>query len=239
MNNLSKKILAKIESQKISPRGKWIFFLKNYGVWIAVVLGIIFVGIFLSNVIHEFVMGEWDIYARFPGGKANFIFHTIPFLWLLGIISAFAFAYFLFRKTRRGYRFGILTISGAIFIVSGICGIALFSTPLPPKFREFRMQHFQSDFDSQKWMNPSEGFLFGEILEAETEGEFFILNAIDNSVWEVDISIARIPRFLELRKGEDVRVIGEQIREGKFKADFVKSGNLREDMHRLKKFKKK
>lgn len=223
---LSKNVLAKIKKDNISPREKWIFLAKNYGMWALAVVGIILAGIFVGNVIHEVMLGEWDIMHRFPGGQAHFLLQAIPFLWLLGLMAAFAFAYFLLRKTKRGYRFGMLAISGGIFVVSSVFGVALLSTPLPPKLREVRMEHFPPRFEQQRWMNPEQGFLFGEILSVDDQ--LFLLNAIDESVWEVDISEARIPPHLELDESLRVRVIGEDLGENTFLAEFVKEGDLRE-----------
>lgn len=220
MPNLSEKILDKIKSEKISPREKWIFLAKNYGIWVLAILGILLAGIFTGNLIHEFAMEEWDIAHHFPGGRANFLFHAIPFLWLFGIASTFAFAFFLLRKTKKGYKFGILAISGVIFIASGVCGVALLSTPLPPKFREFRMQNFPPPFEASEWNNPSEGLLLGEIIEIGEK--ILILDAFDESIWEVDISDAKIPPVLELIVGMKIRVIGEKISDGKFEAEFIK-----------------
>jgi hypothetical protein len=221
MPNLSKKILARIKSEKISPHEKWIFLAKNYGIWVLAILGILLAGIFTGNLIHEFAMEEWDIAHHFPGGRANFLFHAIPFLWLFGIASTFAFAFFLLRKTKKGYKFGILAISGVIFIASGVCGVALLSTPLPPKFREFRMHNFPPAFEAGEWNNPEEGLLFGEIVELGEK--ILILDAFDESVWEVDISEAKIPPQFELIVGMKIRAIGEKISEGKFEAEFIKS----------------
>ena len=221
---LSKQILAKIKSEKIFPQKKWVFMAKNYGIWFLVVLGIILLGVFVGNFIYEIAMGEWDIMHRFPGGRLYFISQLLPLLWLLGIVSAFIFAFFIFRRTKHGYRYSILAASGIIFIFSSIAGVVLLSTPLPPKFREFRMQHFQQGFDSHKWMNPAKGFLFGEILVIKPQ--LFILNAVDDSLWEVDISEAHIPLCLHLVPKIRVRVIGKDLGENKFLADFVKDGKV-------------
>jgi len=233
MQKLSEKILAKIKSENISPREKWIFLVKNYGIWVLAILGIVLAGVFVGNIISDLHSAEWDIMHRFPGGKPNFLFHTIPFLWLFGIASAFTFTFFLLRKTKHGYRFGILAISGTILIVSSIAGVALLSTPLPPKFREFRMQNFPPSFEASEWNNPSEGFLFGEILEVGEK--ILILNAFDESIWEVDVSEARIPPLLKLKEKLKVRVIGKQIRDGKFRADFVKPEISREALRKIQK----
>ncbi len=223
MLKLSEKILEKIKSEKISPRDKWIFLAKNCGVWLLAILGVVLAGVFTGNFVSDLLLAEWDIFPRFPGGRINFLANAISVFLLAGIFATFVFAFFFFRKTKRGYRVGILVLAGMILVASAVGGISLFFTPLPLKFHEFRLQHFPPRFDSQKWMNPSEGFLFGEILEIGEK--ILILNALDNSVWEVDISEARIPPFLELKEKLKVRVIGEQIRDGEFRADFVKPGN--------------
>jgi hypothetical protein len=220
---ISNQIIAKIKSEKISPREKWIFLIKNYGIWVLAILGIVLVGVFVGNTIHEIAMKEWDIMHRFPGGRLCFALHVLPLLWLFGIASAFVFAFFIIRKTKHGYRHGVLALSGAILVVSSVAGVVLLSTPLPPKFRQFRMNHFIENFDAREWMNPEEGFLFGEILEVKDK--FFVLNSVDNSVWEVDVSEAKIPLRLQLTQGIKVRVIGKNLGDNKFSADFVKAGD--------------
>ncbi|MCK5472146.1 hypothetical protein KAI54_03085 [Candidatus Gracilibacteria bacterium] len=227
MPELSKKILDKIKSEKISPREKWVFLAKNYGVWLLVIFGIVLAGIFVGNFVSDLLLAEWDIFPRFPGGRINFLANAISVFLLAGIFAASVFTFFFFRKTKRGYRVGILALAGMILVMSAVGGISLLSTPLPLKFHEIRLQHFPPHLDPQKWMNPSEGFLFGEILEIGEK--ILILNAFDNLMWEVDVSDARIPPFLELKEELKVRVIGEQIRDGEFRADFVKSGNPRRD----------
>ncbi|MBU1089709.1 hypothetical protein KKF38_02870 [Patescibacteria group bacterium] len=232
MQKFSKKILAEIKKQKIEPRSRLIFLARNYGVWLLAILGIALSGIFLGNLISDLLLAEWDIFPNFPGGRINFLANAISIFWLAGIIAAFVFAFFLLRKTKRGYRIGILTLASVILIASATGGISLLFTPLPPKFRELRMQHFPPRFDEREWQNSAEGFLFGEIVEVKEK--MFLLNALDHSIWEVDISKAQIPPFLELKEKLKVRVIGEQIRDGEFRADFVKPENPREILQKIR-----
>lgn len=235
MQKLSKKILAEIKQQKIAPRERWIFLAKNYGIWIAAIVGIILAGIFVGNAIHEFTLGEWDISHRFPGGRIQFLLHTLPLLWLLGLAAAATFTFFLLRKTKRGYRFGVLAVSGAIFVVSGIFGVALLSTSLPPKFHELRVKNFPPRFDQQEWQKPADGFLFGEILAIQEK--ILMLDALDDSIWEIDFAKAKIQPRLELSVGEKIRVIGAKLEDKKFTADFLlaeKPPKIREIMDERK-----
>ncbi|MCF7836448.1 hypothetical protein K9N08_00785 [Candidatus Gracilibacteria bacterium] len=220
MPNLSKKILAKIKSEKISPREKWIFLVKNYGIWILAVLAIVLAGIFLGNLIADLLLAEWRIFQRFPGGGVRFLASTISIFWLVGILAAGALAFLFLRKTRRGYRLGGLALSGVIFVASLVGGISLLSSSLPGKFLEFRDQHFPPKFESQKWQNPAAGFLFGKII-AIHENSILLLDSLDGSTWEVEFAAAEIPDFLELKIGEKVRAIGEKIATEKFRAEFI------------------
>jgi len=155
----------------------------------------------------------------------NFLRETISIFWLVGLAAAFVFAFFLFRKTKRGYRLGALTLTGIIFIASFAGGVSLFSTPFPDQIHELHSQNFPPRFDSARWMNPTEGFLFGEIVECGDT--LLILNAIDNSIWSIDILRARISKMVELRVGERVRVIGLKLDGNNFTAEFIRPGELR------------
>ena len=85
MPELSKKILDKIKSEKISPREKWVFLAKNYGVWLLAIFGIVLAGIFVGNFVSDLLLAEWDIFPRFPGGRINFLANAIS-VFLLAIL---------------------------------------------------------------------------------------------------------------------------------------------------------
>jgi len=220
MQKLSKKILAEIKKQHLAPRERWVFLAKNYGIWALALIGILLAGIFLGTAIHEFAMEEWEISSHFPGGRTNFLMHAVPFLWLFGIASAFAIAFFLLRQTKKGYRYGILAISGIIFVASVICAVSFLATPLPPKFQAFRLQNFPPDFDAHEWQDPEDGFLFGEIRALEEKA--LLLDALDDGTWRVDISTAKIPPQFEFVIGKKIRVIGEKTEDQDFKAEFIR-----------------
>ncbi len=71
-----------------------------------------------------------------------------------------------------------------------------------------------------EWQNPEQGFLFGRVLEVEEK--ILILNAADQSIWEVDFAEAKIPPFLEIQVGAELRIIGEKTGRDQFAAEFVK-----------------
>lgn len=219
MQKLSEKILAEIKNRKISPHARLLFLAKNYGVWALAIIAISLAAIFVGTFVAELLAAEWALLPHFPGGQINFVFHTLPIFWLGAILAAFLFAFFLLRRTKHGYRFGVLAITGGIFIASTAGGISLLSTPLPPQLHALRVQNFPPHFEEHEWMDPEEGFLFGEIFGIEEK--LLILNAIDESVWSVDVSSAKIPSQLELVVGEKIRAVGTKLDDENFAADFI------------------
>jgi len=219
MLKISQKILAKIKLEKIAPRARWIFLAKNFGIWMLAIFAIIFTGIFLGNLAADLISAEWEIFERFPGGPVHFLSETIPIFWFVGLIATFIFAFFLFRKTKRGYRFGALALTGILLISSFVGGVSLLSTPFPGKIRELRFEKFPPPFNSADWMNPEDGFLFGEIIEVGVT--VLILDSVDESIWNVDIAKAKIAPPVRLKIGERVRVIGSKLGENNFTAEFV------------------
>ncbi|MFH0776472.1 MAG: hypothetical protein V1936_02565 [Patescibacteria group bacterium] len=219
MQKLSKKILAEIKKQHLAPRSRLVFLAKNYGVWVLALLAVLLAAIFVSSLVGEVREAEWELASHFPGGRGNFLWHALPFFWLVSLLAACVFAYFLFRQTKSGYRFGLFAIVGSIGLVSLIGGVSLLATSLPPKFLDFRMHNFPPPFDEAEWQNPEEGFLLGEILQIGDK--VLILNSRDQSVWEVGISQAKLPPLFELQVGMNIRAVGTQTSEKKFEADFI------------------
>ncbi len=233
-SNSVQKILAKIKTEKIIPHERWIFLVKNYGIWVLAIVALFFAAIFVGISIADLLEAEWELWSHFPGGRINFVARTLPIFWFAAIVACVALAFFLFRKTKRGYRFGMIALAGVIFVASVAGGLSLLSTPLPPKFLDLRDQHFPPKSEIQKWQNPAEGFLFGEIVELR-ENSILLLDAIDGSKWEVDFATAKIPNFLELKIGDKIRAIGKKIDEREFAAEFIRPEKPPRELERVRK----
>ncbi len=226
MQKLSEKILAEIKERKLAPHSRALFLVKNYGIWVLALIALLAAAIFVGTFAAELFEAEWELLPHFPGGQINFITHTLPIFWLATILAASAFAYFLFRHTKHGYRFGVLAVAGGIFVASIAGGISLLATPLPPQLHALRVQNFPPHFDESEWMDPEEGFLFGEVFSIEEK--LLILNALDNSVWNVDIATAKIPPEFTITVGEKIRAIGTKTDDTNFTADFILPENPRQ-----------
>jgi hypothetical protein len=218
MDKLSKHILDKIKHEHSKPRAKWVFQARNVVFWVLAGVAVILAGLFLAGLLLDAFEAEWEIAGRYPGGYPNFLLHTFSWVWLFGIAAAVAAAYVVLRKTKRGYRYGILALSGVILVMSFAFGAALLGTPAPEKARDLRLE-LHKPMAEKLWQNPEKGLLVGVIVEFK--GKLIILSAIDQSHWEVDVSSAHIAPMLKLREGEEIKVIGRSEKEGEFRAEFV------------------
>lgn len=223
MSKLTKSILATIEKQKITPRAKAWFQTKNALVWGLVVLAIILAGVLLAALIRELLEAEWNIAARYPGGGFRFIREAVSFIWLGGILSAFAISYVFFRQTKHGYRYGVSLVGGILLVTSLVLASSLMPTNIPEGMRDFRENQLGIPaFDETPWLNPDAGFLIGEIQQAQNT--LLILNSLDNKVWQVGISNADIAPIVILEKGEKIRALGEKTGEASFEAEIIMPG---------------
>ncbi|MFZ5982690.1 MAG: hypothetical protein ACOYS2_03950, partial [Patescibacteria group bacterium] len=121
MENISDKIIDKIEKDNIHPEPKWKFSLKNF-LLISAYLGFALLGaLAVSVVLYLVSYTDWDIYDRMGRGFWENILLSLPYVWVALILIFFALAYFNFRNTKRGYKknpFVILSgsVLGGIFL---------------------------------------------------------------------------------------------------------------------------
>jgi amino acid transporter len=111
MSETSKKIMGTIHEQKICPRPKWYFLLKNTAVWFLLILAL-FLGAF-SVGMQETVMEK----SANPGFSAYVLFGSISFLWLLITVLFAVLAYANLRLTKDGYRYRAAWILFAVILV--------------------------------------------------------------------------------------------------------------------------
>jgi hypothetical protein len=220
MSKLTKSILATIEKKKLTPHTKAWFQTKNSLVWGLVVLTIILAGVLLAGLIRELLEAEWEIASRYPGGSFRFIREAVSFLWLAGILSAFAMSFVFFRQTKRGYRYGVFGLGGVLIVASLALASSLIPTDIPGDLRDFREKQLGiPPFDEAQWLNPEEGFLIGKIQQSQNA--LLILNTLDKSLWEVGIGDAKIAPMMRLVIGEEIRAMGEKTGENSFEAEIV------------------
>jgi len=212
-NDISKKVLDKINCDKICPTPKWCFVCWNYGSWFIVILSGLIISLSLSLMVFLFVSHDWDVYELESGNLINHIIVYTPFVWIIIFLLFILLAVFWFNKTKQGYKFGSLKslIIGVLLIIifSSIIAITGFSAKLNDEFRQglpgYKVfVHDKCDI----WDDPVKGLLSGKIVEIKNNDEF-ILNDFNNNSWQVQKKNVKItpPRFF-IKNGSNIKMIG-------------------------------
>ncbi|MEO5645896.1 MAG: hypothetical protein ABIO57_02405 [Candidatus Paceibacterota bacterium] len=128
ISNTTKNILSAIETQRVVPRSKWYFVLRNSVLWVpgavTTLLGAYTIAGVLYGVLHiHLIQGKYS-----ESANPTFMFAAIPLLWVVsfGLFSIVSIS--LLRKTYAGYRhttLQLLLISVASSIVIGILFYAI------------------------------------------------------------------------------------------------------------------
>ncbi|MDX9970569.1 MAG: hypothetical protein RBS56_01530 [Candidatus Gracilibacteria bacterium] len=222
MNNLSEKIIEKIEKDGIFPKPKWEFLLKDTVLWVSFVLSVLMGAVSISVILFFVKTGDLDIYESVYGSVFSAVAGVIPFFWVLLLLGFSIIAFLNFKFTDRGYKmkyvyvfltsiFLSLTI-GALFFQSGMA--KWFHGQLTdrlPFYDIFQPRH------ELKWMRPSEGLLVGVVVGFESEFVFEFKD-LERKTWLVDIKKAKIPKRFRPEISSMIKVLGRKVSEEKFEA---------------------
>ena len=221
----SKKLLDKITSEQISPSPRWYFVLQNYIFWSVFLMFVILGSIAFSIILYAATESDFNLLS-FSGSKIEFLFSSLPILWILflGIFSIISI--FGIRHTKTGYRYPILKILGFNILLSILLGTLFFYTggakkmelifakniPIYKSFEERRIS---------RWSNPKNGLLSGIILENKNK-EIILIEDFNGIKWEVNIQNAFVRSRLNLNLGEKIKIIGEVLENNIFIAKEIR-----------------
>jgi len=228
---ITKKILQKIKQEKIKPRPKFIFILKNLLFWFFFIISIILGGKIFAFLIFIFQSGDFDIFWR----SENFLklfFLSLPFFYLGFLFLLIQLAVFNLQKTKKGYRFKLLPVFFGSVFISFLLGILFFSFLGEDKIENLENAlaqkapffHLHKQRKEKIWASSKNGFLRGIILKIDQNKKTISLKDSNQKEWEVDFSNAFLPpKFKEqIRINQKIKIIGKEITKNKFKAIAIK-----------------
>ncbi len=221
----SEKILLEIDKRKIDHVPRWKFMVKNLLFWSAFVIALIFGALSFAIIFFVLSNGDFDLYSHLPPSRFLFFIQSIPFFWLgfLGIFLGLSILFF--RVTKKGYRFSLSLVFGVVLGMSILFGALLHLNGESKDLERFLSTPFRDiyppseDRRKDRWMNPQEGFLAGDITQ-KSKNTVEIKDFLRN-IWEVDISDADIIPGPETLDENRIRVIGRVEKPGKFIAEKV------------------
>jgi hypothetical protein len=223
-----RSIIEKIKRQHIAPEPKWRLNLKSYVFWVFSFLMVILGGLSFSLIIFNFLDFGPGVFHHFGFGKIIRTFvMTAPFLWIGLFFLALISGILIFRKTKRGYRYGVFFAGSLAVLAISILGVGMHLASVSEKLERGISRGFPGQRNlafpiEGRWSNPEEKMLGGEVKKVVSEQ--IILLDFRGGTWEVYYSPQTEMRLRQdLAPGISIGVIGEKIGEKKFQAEFIHS----------------
>ncbi len=232
------KLLAKIKGEKISPRPRWQFLLKNYVVWLAGLVSLLIGAAAISVMIYLFKFNDWEIYDQTKKSFLEFFVLTLPYFWII-FLSLFIFIIsYNFKHTKKGYRYSIILLGGASIMLSVFLGAIFYVAGLGEKLDNilgsgapFYDQVINRHIDF--WSQPSEGRLSGLVIGLTEDGKFILIDR-GQEEWLVSVENSKPFSGTIIVIGQPIRLLGEEIGDHAFRADKILPINAGRDFfHRF------
>lgn len=225
MSNITDNVLEEIK-EKLTPKPKWHFLLKNYVFWLFLIFAIFIGALAVTVMLFMLLDYDWDIFEYLERNFFTHVFFSFPYFWLAVLMLFLAIAYYGFRHTRRGYRYEISkVVIGGLLASFGIGGI-LFWYGLDSEIHEMfsKQVPFYNNLVYTKediWRFPDKGLLGGEIIGIK-DRENFELRDFDGKTWQIQGGVIDWPDDFIFLKGARIKLIGERRGEHTFFVKIVK-----------------
>lgn len=236
MSELGKKVLEKIKEEKIEPRPKWHFLLKNYVFWSAFLISVAIGSIAFCVMLTLFFDNDWDIHKYLGISPLRYILVSLPYFWIAALILFSILSYYYYRRTERGYCCGAILVVIASVAASILLGIFFHLTGLGrainhslassfPVYEKILCCNHRRDI----WDQPEKGLLAGEVKEM-FENDGFKLEDFGGLIWQVEKDEKTlIPAGFLFIVGKNVKLIGEKKAEKIFRAREVRPWEREDD----------
>jgi hypothetical protein len=219
------KLLAKIKEEKISPKPRWQFLLKNYVIWSFGFISLIIGAAAISVMIYLFRFNDWEIYEQTRKTVLEYFILTLPYFWFI-FLGIFIFIIFYnLKHTNKGYRYSGFLLASASIILSIILGTIFYAAGLGKSLDDIlgRRAPFYDQMINRHlnfWSQPQEGRLSGLIIAQNKVDEFILVDRRQEE-WLIQI-IGAVPNSHEMIIiGQPIRLLGEEVDKKIFRVDKI------------------
>lgn len=222
--NFDQEILKKIKEEKIVPKPKWQFLLKEYTVWGFGMLSLLIGGLAFSVIIFMFSYNDWGVYHQIDRSFGEFLLLTLPYFWVVILALFIMVLNYNIRHTKKGYRFSLPVITVATIFLSIVLGIVFYILGMGKAIDDVlgaRMPFYEKVVNRQIdfWSQPENGRLAGMVTEVIDGG--LVLYDLERNKWSVDSSEAIIIPMAEIVINRPIRMTGVIIEDSNFQADKI------------------
>lgn len=225
--DFSKEVLEKIKKERIRPKSKWRFALKDSAVWSVFAASIALGALSFSVILHFWEINDWDAYYRISENFLAFMLITMPYFWFICFVLFVFLAYFYLKHTRTGYRLELARVLAWNLGLSLIFGSVLYSVGAgrraESEFAE-RSPFYKELRDEQEtiWFRPERGVIVGRVTYVASGGEMLKLDDPHEITWVVDASDTDYFQGFAVREGFMIKVFGEQGEDNFFIAQEIR-----------------
>jgi hypothetical protein len=223
-NKLADKLLANIKKGDIAPTSRWVFLVKNYLLWGVGVMLVFVGGVAVSVIIYVSGYSEWSVYQRLTDSWAEFLLLFLPVFWLVLLGITVAVVVYDLKHTKRGYKYPIMTIVGAVVLASFFLGVLLFYTGTGRAIDNIlgsRVPYYSQIINPRVgfWCQPDQGRLAGIIASITGEEEFMLEGCLQRR-WSVQVVRPGNDRSC-IKVGVPIRVVGQRVSNAEFLAHEI------------------
>ncbi|MFA6131455.1 MAG: hypothetical protein WC702_00085 [Patescibacteria group bacterium] len=228
LDELSNKILERIDKEGVKQIPGWWFKTKNILFW---TLWIVFVvgggSLAVSAMAFHTRFAGWDFYQVTHGSLGNFIIDTFPYIWLIILAVFLVIGYEDIKNTKKGYKYTFSLIAGLSLVTCLIGGFVLYAVGLGRLADEnigprLPFGHSAMERQGEFWSKPNEGLLFGNVVSINNDNETFVLSDKNGSEWTVNVSQLSETDKAAIETNANIRLIGwREDDDSAFNACFV------------------
>jgi len=212
-NQFATRVLDRIEQERVRPRPRWEFTLKNYFFWSLGALAVILGALAFATALFKVTAVDWRLSPITHASFWSFLIEVMPFLWIGALALFVLIGYRNIRWTNHGYRYSLAVITLGAVLSSLTVGTGLFLFGMgsvvdeaigdhPPFYRP------AGALERSWWLAPEQGFLIGSIITQTPDGASFILRDFSGQLWTVDEIEIGAPDRATVARGGVVRVVG-------------------------------
>lgn len=211
--DLSKKVLEKIECEKICPTPKWCFVCKDAFLWILLGVCTLAVSLAFSLMIFLFISHDWDVYQLESGNLLRHILIYTPYLWIVIFLLLILLVSYSFGKTKDGYKYNIKKSVGVFVLIILFLSVASVLTGISALFQDslkLRVPMYKSViFDKYNiWDEPQKGLLAGRVTKIKDKNNFDIKD-FNQDFWHVKEQNTKFyPPNFSIDIGKNIKMIG-------------------------------
>jgi hypothetical protein len=232
----AKDILRKIEEEKIEPKSKWLFLVKDYLIWFLFLLAIVIGSVAWSVIVFLLLDNDWDVYMHLERSFISSVIISLPYIWIIIVILFYFLAYFNYKHTKGGYKIKPLIIVSVSVLVSIVLGGFLLANGFGRTIDSALSQNVpyyekMIGYREDVWNNPDKGLLGGRILKMKNENNF-LLEGLDDKRWKIVGDNIFWSGHVSPGPGVRIKVIGEKRDDNLFYAEEVRPWIGRHMMHK-------